>query len=50
MTVPLRILAATDFSQKAERAKRAALQLARAFDAELHIVHAQVLLDDPLYT
>jgi nucleotide-binding universal stress UspA family protein len=47
MTVPRRILAATDFSQKAERAKRAALQLARAFDAELHIVHAQVLLDDP---
>jgi nucleotide-binding universal stress UspA family protein len=47
MTVPRRILAATDFSQKAERAKRAALQLARSFDAELHIVHAQVLLDDP---
>jgi nucleotide-binding universal stress UspA family protein len=47
MTVPRRILAATDFSQKAERAKRAALQLARALEAELHIVHAQVLLDDP---
>jgi len=46
-TTPRRILAATDFSETAERAKRTALELARAFDAELHVVHAQVLLDDP---
>jgi nucleotide-binding universal stress UspA family protein len=47
MTIPQRILAATDFSRKAERAKRTALHLARALGAELHVVHAQVLLDDP---
>lgn len=44
---PRRILAATDFSPTGERAQRAALALARRFDAELHVVHVQVLLDDP---
>jgi nucleotide-binding universal stress UspA family protein len=44
---PRRILAATDFSPTAEQALAAALVLARAFDAELHVVHVQVLLDDP---
>ena len=46
-TIPRRILAATDFSPTAERAQRAALALARKFDAELHVMHVQVLLDDP---
>ena len=45
-TTPRRILAATDFSETAERAQRAALGLARAFGAELHILHVQVLHDD----
>jgi nucleotide-binding universal stress UspA family protein len=44
---PRRILAATDFSPTGERAQRAALALARRFDAELHVMHVQVLLDDP---
>ncbi len=44
---PRRILAATDFSETAERAQRAALSLARAFKADLHILHVRVLLDDP---
>lgn len=47
ITTPQRILVATDFSPAAELAQRLALDLARAFDAELHIVHVQVLLDDP---
>lgn len=44
---PRRILAATDFSPTGEQAQRAALALARKFDAELHVIHVQVLLDDP---
>jgi len=47
ITTPQRILVATDFSPAAELAQRLALDLARAFDAELHVVHVQVLLDDP---
>lgn len=44
---PRRILVATDFSETADRAQRAALALARAFEAELHVLHVRVLLDDP---
>lgn len=46
-TIPERILVATDFSPAAELAQRLALDLARAFEAQLHVVHVQVLLDDP---
>jgi nucleotide-binding universal stress UspA family protein len=46
-SIPQRILAATDFSETANHAQRAAVSLARAFDAELHFLHVQVLLDDP---
>ncbi len=44
---PRRILAATDFSDTAERARHAALILARGFGADLHVLHVRVLLDDP---
>lgn len=47
ITTPERILVATDFSPAAELAQRLAMDLARAFEAELHVVHVQVLLDDP---
>lgn len=47
ITTPQRILVATDFSPAAELAQRLALDLARGFEAELHVVHVQVLLDDP---
>ena len=47
ITTPQRILAATDFSDTASHAQRAAVALARAFAAELHFLHVQVLLDDP---
>ena len=47
ITTPRRILVATDFSPAAELAQRLALDLARGFEAELHVVHVQVLLDDP---
>lgn len=46
-TTPSRILAATDFSQTGERAQRVALAISRALDAELHVLHVEVLLDDP---
>ena len=46
-TTPRRILAATDFSDTANHAQRAALELARGFEAQLHILHVQILLDDP---
>jgi len=46
-TTPQRILAATDFSDTANHAQLAALELARAFGAQLHILHVQILLDDP---
>jgi nucleotide-binding universal stress UspA family protein len=44
--VPRRILVATDFSQTGDRAQSAGLLLAQTFDAELHVVHVQELLDD----
>ena len=44
--VPKSILAATDFSQTADRAVALARDLARRFAAELHLLHVVVLLED----
>ena len=44
---PRRILCATDFSPTGERAQRTAVALAGRLDAELHLVHVQVTIDDP---
>jgi nucleotide-binding universal stress UspA family protein len=44
--VPKSILAATDFSETADRAVALARDLARRFAAELHLLHVVVLLDD----
>ncbi len=42
-----RILVPTDFSETAERALDLALDLARRFAAEIHLLHVRVLLEDP---
>ncbi len=47
-TTPSRILVATDFSTTADAAETLAFRLARAFSAELHVVHVRVILEDPL--
>ena len=44
---PRSILVATDFSQAGDCAQALAVSLALRFEAELHVVHVQVLLDDP---
>lgn len=44
--VPTSILAATDFSEAAERAATLARALSRSFDAHLHMLHVVVILDD----
>jgi nucleotide-binding universal stress UspA family protein len=49
-TTPRRILVATDFSQAGDNAQTMAVSFARWFSAELHVLHVQVLLDDPLLT
>ena len=41
------ILAATDFSKPAERACDFARDLSRRFQAQLHLVHVTVILEDP---
>jgi len=41
------ILAATDFSKPAERACDFARDLARRFQAQLHLLHVNVILEDP---
>jgi nucleotide-binding universal stress UspA family protein len=46
-STPHSILVATDFSEAGERAQTIAVSLARWFSAELHVIHVQVLLDDP---
>jgi nucleotide-binding universal stress UspA family protein len=45
--LPNKILAATDFSKTADKAGRLARDLARRFDAHLHMLHVIVLLDNP---
>jgi len=42
-----RILVPTDFSETAARALDLALDLARRFAAEIHLLHVRVLLEDP---
>ena len=44
--VPKTIVAATDFSETAENAARVARNLSRQFEAQLHMLHVVVLLDD----
>jgi nucleotide-binding universal stress UspA family protein len=45
--VPKTILCATDFSETAERAARLASDLAERFDAQFHLLHVNVILEDP---
>jgi nucleotide-binding universal stress UspA family protein len=45
--VPKSILNATDFSKTAEHAGDLARELARRFEAEFHLVHVNVILEDP---
>ncbi len=44
--IPRNILAATDFSETAERAVTLALALARHLKADLHLLHDAVLVED----
>jgi nucleotide-binding universal stress UspA family protein len=45
--MPKTILAATDFSKPAERAGDFARDLSRRFQAQLHLLHVVVILEDP---
>jgi nucleotide-binding universal stress UspA family protein len=45
--IPGKILAATDFSETAERAGDFARELCRQFQAQLHLLHVIVILEDP---
>jgi len=45
--IPRSILSATDFSEAADRASQFARSLSRIFEAEYHLLHVVVLLDDP---
>ena len=45
--LPRNILAATDFSETADRAAVLAGILARRFSADLHLLHVVLLLEDP---
>ena len=45
--LPATILAATDFSETAERAGDFARELSQRFQAQLHLLHVTVILDDP---
>ncbi len=45
--IPKRILVPTDFSPSANRALPLAKKIAERFDAEIHLLHVRVLLDDP---
>lgn len=47
-STPTKILVATDFSPTADRAEAIASRLARRLGAELHVLHARVILEDPL--
>jgi nucleotide-binding universal stress UspA family protein len=43
MTLPKRIIVATDFSPESEKALEYALELAQKFDASVHLVHGFVV-------
>ena len=45
--VPKSILVATDFSETADRAGDLARDLAQRFEAQFHLVHVNVILEDP---
>jgi nucleotide-binding universal stress UspA family protein len=45
--VPRTILAATDFSDTAERAGDIARELSRRFEAQIHLLHVIIILEDP---
>ena len=45
--LPTTILAATDFSDTAERAGDFARELSQRFQAQLHLLHVIVILEDP---
>lgn len=45
--LPGTILAATDFSETAERAVNFARELSRKFQSQLHLLHVTVILEDP---
>jgi nucleotide-binding universal stress UspA family protein len=47
-SIPKKILVATDFSATADRAEKLAFALASLLEAELHLVHVRVILEDPL--
>ncbi len=44
---PKRILVPTDFSAASDRALSHAKEIAQRFDAEIHLLHVRVVLDDP---
>ena len=44
---PTRILVPTDFSAASDRALTLAKEIAHRFDAEIHLLHVRVVLDDP---
>jgi len=44
-----KILVATDFSETSEQAVKTAAEMARQFDAELHVLHSVPQLAEPLY-
>ena len=46
-SIPKNILAATDFSDTADKAVAFARGLAQRYGAHLHVVHATVILEDP---
>jgi nucleotide-binding universal stress UspA family protein len=45
--VPKTVLCATDFSETAERAAKLASDLAERFGAQFHLLHVNVILEDP---
>lgn len=47
LSTPRRVLVATDFSSAADAARALGEALAVRFEAELHLVHVRVLLEDP---
>ncbi len=46
-TTPKRILVPTDFSSASDRALSLAKEIGQRFDAEIHLLHVRIVLDDP---